>query len=75
MATVESAENPCELGLFWNEALRLILLATRIFALLRLAAHDSAAKNVEILILRHQLAVAAGIRTCHGNSPGPIEPR
>jgi hypothetical protein len=33
-------------------------LATRIFAWIRLASRDSTAKNVEILILRHQLAVA-----------------
>ena len=39
--------------------MRLIyLLATRIFVLLRLTARDSTAKNVEILILRDQLAVA-----------------
>ena len=40
-------------------ALRLIyLLATRIFAWLSLLARDSTAKDIEILILRHQLAVA-----------------
>ena len=40
-------------------ALRLFyLLATRVFAWIRLASRDTSAKNVEILILRHQLAVA-----------------
>ena len=40
-------------------ALRLIyLLVTRIFAWIRLSSRDTTAKNVEILILRHQLAVA-----------------
>jgi len=40
-------------------ALRLIyLLATQIFAWIRLSSRDTTAKNVEILILRHQLAVA-----------------
>jgi hypothetical protein len=40
-------------------ALRLIyLLATRILVLLRLTGRDSTTKSVEILILRHQLAVA-----------------
>jgi putative transposase len=40
-------------------ALKLIyLLMTRIFAWARLASRDTASKNVEILILRHQLAVA-----------------
>ncbi|MEY9862019.1 hypothetical protein ABH935_007663 [Catenulispora sp. GAS73] len=34
------------------------LLATRAFARIRLASHDTSAKNVEILILRHQLAAA-----------------
>lgn len=40
-------------------ALKLIyLVMTRIFAVVRLAVQDSTAKNIEILILRHQLAVA-----------------
>ena len=40
-------------------ALKLIyLLMTRIFVWARLASHDTASKNVEILILRHQLAGA-----------------
>jgi hypothetical protein len=40
-------------------ALKLIyLLTTRIFAWIRLAGRDTTAKNVEILMLRHQLAVA-----------------
>jgi hypothetical protein len=40
-------------------ALRLIcLLASRIFAWTRLSGCDATAKNVEILILRHQLVVA-----------------
>ena len=40
-------------------ALRLIyLLVTRVFAWIRLSGRDSTAKNIEILILRHQLAVA-----------------
>ena len=34
------------------------LLATRIFAWLSLFARDSTAKDIEILIPRHQLAVA-----------------
>lgn len=40
-------------------ALKLVYLAaSRLFAWTRLAARDSTAKDVEILILRHQLAVA-----------------
>jgi hypothetical protein len=47
----------------WDDAvswgLKLIyLVATWAFACLRLAWRDSAAKDVEILMLRHQLAVA-----------------
>ncbi|GAA1950031.1 hypothetical protein [Catenulispora subtropica] len=34
------------------------LVVTRLFAWLWLAGRDSAAKDVEILMLRHQLAVA-----------------
>jgi hypothetical protein len=34
------------------------LVVTRVFAWLWLAGRDSAAKDVEILMLRHQLAVA-----------------
>lgn len=34
------------------------LLTTRVFAWIRLSGRDPTAKNVEILILRHQLAVA-----------------
>ncbi|MEV0056526.1 integrase [Saccharopolyspora shandongensis] len=40
-------------------ALKLIyLVMTRIFAWARLAVQDSTAKNIEMLILRHELAVA-----------------
>lgn len=40
-------------------ALKLIyLLTTRIFAWIQLTSRDETAKNIEILILRHQLAVA-----------------
>lgn len=52
--------------------LRLIyLLATRICVLLRLAARDSTAKNVEILFLRHQSrSPGAGIRSLPASSLG-----
>jgi hypothetical protein len=40
-------------------ALKLVYLAvSRMFAWARLAMRDSAAKDVEILILRHQLTIA-----------------
>jgi hypothetical protein len=49
-------------------ALRLIYpLVTRIFAWLALVCRDSTAKDVEILILRHQLAP----RPAAGSTPGP----
>jgi hypothetical protein len=69
---LETAENSSELGGCWIVALRFMyLLATRCFAWLGLSARDSMAKDVEILILRHQLAVAQRRDPRLGNSPGP----
>ncbi|TDD34358.1 hypothetical protein [Saccharopolyspora elongata] len=54
---VERAEHPSKLARCLIMALKLIyLVMTRIFAWARLAVQDSTAKNIEMLILRHELA-------------------
>jgi putative transposase len=54
-----TAETPASCDDWLIVALKLIyLLTTRIFSWIRLAGRDDAAKNIEILMLRHQLAVA-----------------
>lgn len=55
----EGADNPGELGLCQFVGLKLVyLVVIRLFAWMCLSVSDSTAKDVEILMLRHQLAVA-----------------
>ena len=57
--TPEGADNSCELGCCCVVGLELIyLVVTQVFAWQGLAGRGSATKDVEILMLRHQLAVA-----------------
>jgi hypothetical protein len=71
-----AGDNPDKPGSCFVVALRLIyLLVTQIFAWPALASRDSTAKDVEILVLRHHLAVAgAWIHTWPAAGPAIARP-